>query len=325
MKINKLQIGFDFDNVDFCKTIITPNISTINVAINTSSKKTEKKQVNVKEDVDFDENVVSTNLRDLYNKDIRDVDNKLLTIEEEKEYFERISKGDKKAKDEFVKLNLRLVISIAKTYTSNTDSFSNLDIIQEGNIGLLKAVEKYNPSLGNKFSTFAVWWIHQAIKRSLEDKTRQIRIPNHRTQQINRINKFIQKYKNENYSEPSISTISQELNCSEKSIEKAMSYNIGMTSININFTEDKETELGDILSNGFNVEDHVINQEDKKTLYESIKLLDDTEKEIIILRYYNKYKISQIEKMLGISRNNINKTLKNALLKMKKSFKNKIV
>lgn len=131
----------------------------------------------------------SANIVDLYLKDIKNLNYKLLTREEERELFKRIKQGDLDAKNELIEKNLKLVITIAKDYQNRGLALE--DLIQEGNIGLMKAVDKFDLSYENKFSTYATWWIKQAIYKALLDKTRLVKLPTHLVEQMYIIKKVI--------------------------------------------------------------------------------------------------------------------------------------
>lgn len=348
---DKNQIGFDFNSLSTIELKpLTPikneGIKNVDLDINNTKIIDMPKKNNIKElsselstvnnididnfdiDAELDNDIfdnedntsyVPTN-RDLYAKDLGTVNADTLTLEEEIEYFKKIHNGDQKAKEEFINKNLKLVVSVAKKYSSYTTSFSDLDIIQEGNLGLLKAVEKFDPTKGNKFSTCAVWWINQTIKRALEDKTRFVRIPNHRVQQINKINKFVESYKAEHHETPTIEEIASQLNCKTISVKKALDCNMNVTSMNVNYTSDKESELGEILTDGNTIEDVFVQREDYSNLYAGFNKLNDLEKQIITMHIINKHKISHIERMLNLKRSQINKTIETALSKMRKEF-----
>ena len=154
------------------------------------------------EDLDEAMNIESISLDDpvkLYLKEIGRVP--LLTTDEERELAEKILDGDEKAKKRLTEANLRLVVSIAKRYVGRGMHF--LDLIQEGNVGLIKAVEKFDHTKGFKFSTYATWWIRQAITRAIADQARTIRIPVHMVETINRLKKVQSQLLHENGSEPS--------------------------------------------------------------------------------------------------------------------------
>ena len=159
---------------------------------------------------DFDELFADTELQmydnislgypiKIYLKEISNIE--LLSPSRERQLAMRAQKGDKKARDELIKANLRLVISIAKRYTGRGLSF--LDLIQEGNIGLIKAVDKFDWRKGFKFSTYATWWIRQSITRAIADQARTIRIPVHLVETINRMNRVIREYLQEHGEYPS--------------------------------------------------------------------------------------------------------------------------
>lgn len=144
----------------------------------------------------------------MYLKEIGQV--KLLTAEEEIELAKRVSEGDKKAKDRLTEANLRLVVSIAKKYSGR--GLHILDLIQEGNTGLIRAVDKFDYTKGNKFSTYATWWIRQAITRAIADQARTIRVPVHMVEVINKATRCNRKLVQELGREPTLEEIAAELN-----------------------------------------------------------------------------------------------------------------
>ena len=258
-----------------------------------------------------------------YINDMRNNENVkgLLTAKEEIEFFKRIEQGDENAKKEFANHNLRLVVSVAKKFFTYGNFFSEGDIIQEGNIGLMTAISKFDYRKGVKFSTYAVFWIEQSIRRAYEDKGQAIRLPNYRQTQLNKINKFKKQYLQEHNREPSIAEIAQETKMKEFSVEKALSYSSVTISLNVSGDEEDGNEMIDSLSDNFNLEEHivnkVINKENIMAVQKGLKLLDEVEKEIILLKYYENYKLSEIEKKLNLTTKEIKKKLNSSFKKIK--------
>ena len=172
---------------------------------------------------------------------------KLLTPSRERKLAMRAKKGDKRARDELIKCNLRLVISIAKRYTGRGLSF--LDLIQEGNIGLMKAVEKFDWKKGYKFSTYATWWVRQAITRAIADQARTIRIPVHLVETINRMNKIIREYLQEHGEYPSTEELARLLDKPIEKMDEILQATKEVISVDaqINGSEDDEAYIGDFI------------------------------------------------------------------------------
>jgi RNA polymerase primary sigma factor len=180
----------------------------------------------------------------LYLKQISNIP--LLTAEEEKELGLRIADGDKKAMDKLVSHNLRLVVSIAKRYRGC--GIPLLDLIQEGNIGLMKAAEKFDLNKGCRFNTHATWWVRQTINRSLADKSRTIRIPSNVSELVNKIKKvsapMIQKLNRF----PTSEELSAELGIEIDKIETALDMSQAVASLDVPVSEDEETNMGDLIA-----------------------------------------------------------------------------
>ena len=181
-------------------------------------------------------------IEDMYRQYLSEITKKPLTPEQEKEYWVRIKNGDKLAYDEFVECNLRLVISIAKRYHSY--ELDKLDLVQEGNIGLIKAMQKFSPDKGNKFSTYATWWIRQGITRAIADTGRTIRIPVHQTQKVAKYKKTIEELQTELKMTPTREQIRERLGWTEREYNRIEIDAQDVVSLNqLVGGEDNETEL----------------------------------------------------------------------------------
>lgn len=170
----------------------------------------------------------------------------LLTAEEEVYLAEQVKLGNKSARDKLINSNLRLVVSIAKKY--NTTSMTMDDRIQEGNLGLAKAVEKFDPTKGYRFSTYATWWIRQAITRAIADKEKSIRLPVHYVEEIKKVQKFIKEYEQKNNIYPTKSEIAKELDMSVKKVEDILKNSIEVSSLNRTIGDDDDSTLEDFIS-----------------------------------------------------------------------------
>ena len=179
----------------------------------------------------------------MYLKEIGQV--KLLTAEEEIELAKRVSEGDKKAKDRLTEANLRLVVSIAKKYSGR--GLHILDLIQEGNTGLIRAVDKFDYTKGNKFSTYATWWIRQAITRAIADQARTIRIPVHMVETINKVIRVSRQLLQELGHDPSPNEIAAEMNMPVDKVREILKIAQEPVSLETPIGEEEDSHLGDFI------------------------------------------------------------------------------
>ena len=219
----------------------------------------------------------------MYLKEIGKVS--LLTADEEIELAKRMEQGDEEAKKRLAEANLRLVVSIAKRYVGRGMLF--LDLIQEGNLGLIKAVEKFDYRKGYKFSTYATWWIRQAVTRAIADQSRTIRIPVHMVENMNRIIRKSRSMVQELGREPSIKEVAQALDLPVEKVSDAIRMNMEPVSLEMPIGEEEETHLGDFIQDCGSM---IPLEETTRVLLneqlsEALSTLTRREEEVLRLRY----------------------------------------
>lgn len=209
----------------------------------------------------------------------------LLTPQEEVELAERIKKGDKEARDRMISANLRLVVKIAHDY--NNFGLPLLDLISEGNIGLIKAVERFDPSKGGKLSTYAAWWIKQAIKRALANQSKTIRLPVHLVDKIAKMRQVTSKLAEELDREPTDDEVAYEMGVSANRVSHLKSVSVRPSSLDAPIGEDGDTNFGDLI--GDEMQSTPLENLQQKTtsndIQSVINLLEPRESEIIRLRF----------------------------------------
>ncbi len=237
------NMDFDVDQVDkFYESLETAGISIIDTAeeeeeILTESNIEKFEKSLASEGVSIDDPVK------VYLKEIGSFP--LLSLDEEIELAERILQGDAKAKKRLAEANLRLVVSIAKRYVGRGMLF--LDLIQEGNLGLIKAVEKFDHTKGFKFSTYATWWIRQAITRAIADQARTIRIPVHMVETINKVKKVQSQLLHKNGQEPSVEDLAAELDMPQDKVREILKVAQEPISLESPIGEEEDSHLGDFI------------------------------------------------------------------------------
>jgi RNA polymerase primary sigma factor len=278
---------------------------------------TERKEIKQRKEAEFKE-IANDSIR-LYLCEIGRV--KLLTAKEEVDLARRIAKGDQSAKSKLAEANLRLVVSIAKKYIGRGLSF--LDLIQEGNIGLFRAVEKFDPNRGFKFSTYATWWIRQAITRAIADQARTIRIPVHMVETINKLTHAQRRLVQELGREPLVEELAAEMDMDVKKVRHIMKISQDIVSLEAPVGTEEDSKLGDFIEDdeALSPSESTNRQLIKENIHEMLQYLSPRERKIIEMRFGLKdgvgHTLEEVGKEFHVTRERIRQIEAKVLQKLK--------
>ena len=255
----------------------------------------------------------------MYLKEIGKIS--LLSLDEETELSKRIAEGDETAKNRLAESNLRLVVSIAKRYVGRGMLF--LDLIQEGNIGLMKAVDKFDVTKGYKFSTYATWWIRQAITRAIADQARTIRVPVHMVETINKLARIQRQLTLELNREPTEQELAKKMNVSIDKIREIYKISQEPVSLETPIGEEDDSHLGDFIKDERNMspEEYATNEMLKDEIADVLLTLTEREEKVIRLRFGledgKSRTLEEVGQMFGVTRERIRQIEAKALRKLR--------
>ena len=285
----------------------------------------EQDEEKYKEYADLSSGKVYDNVK-IYLKSIGKVP--LLKTEQEKEIAKRIQAGDQDAKDELIEANLRLVVAIAKKYVGRGLQF--LDLIQEGNLVLVKAVDKFDYTKGFKFSTYATWWIRQAITRAIADQARTIRIPVHMVETINKLTRVQRQLVQELDREPTAEEIAERLgNISAEKVREIQKISMEPVSMETPIGEEDDSHLGDFIEDkhALSPDEYATNELLKDEINNVLMMLTERERKVIQLRFGlidgRARTLEEVGKVFGVTRERIRQIEAKALRKLKHPTKSK--
>ncbi|QGY46367.1 sigma-70 family RNA polymerase sigma factor [Maribellus comscasis] len=253
----------------------------------------------------------------------------LLSAEKEVELAKRIKKGDRQALETLIKANLRFVVSVSKQYQNQ--GLSLPDLINEGNLGLIKAAERFDETRGFKFISYAVWWIRQSILQALAEQARIVRLPLNKIGSINKINKAFNKLEQEFQREPTVEEVAEIMEARPEMIEDSMNFSSVHVSMDAPIREEEANNMYDVMLNDDSPspDNSLIDSSLRKEIERSLSTLGDREAEI--LRFYfglNGYQAHTLEEIgdeFGLTRERVRQIKEKAIKKLKNQYRNRLL
>lgn len=288
---------------------------------------------------DDDENDGTKNKEQYYSDNSKDIDGlvvylkeignvPLLTQEEEIALFQRVANGDEYAKQRIISSNLRLVVSIAKHYRAPNMTLQ--DLIQEGSLGLIRSIDKFEYKKGFKFSTYATWWIKQAITRAISDQSRIVRVPVHMNESINKMQRAKNNFVNAHHREPSDTELAELMGITKRKLREIQTAAADTISTETPVGEEGDTTLGDFIvdKDSQTAEQNVIEQEKHNRIMMAIETLTPREQMVIIKRFGldggREYTLDEIGKEIGVTRERVRQIEGKALRKLRHCSRSRI-
>ena len=252
----------------------------------------------------------------------------LLSVDEEVELAQKIKKGDRRALERLTRANLRFVVSVAKQYQNQ--GLSLPDLINEGNVGLIKAAEKFDETRGFKFISYAVWWIRQSILQAIAEQSRIVRLPLNQVGSVNKINRELNKFEQEHERRPSIDEIADRIDLPEEKVEEAMKANNRHVSMDAPFVDGEDNSLLDVLAdNNMPMADKALVQESlRKEIDRAIDLLNDREQKVVRAFFgigSPEMTLEEIGDKYNLTRERVRQIKEKAIRRLRHNTKNKLL
>lgn len=251
-----------------------------------------------------------------------------ISVEEEVELAQRIRNGDRKALEKLTKANLRFVVSVAKQYQNQ--GLSLPDLINEGNLGLIRAAEKFDETRGFKFISYAVWWIRQSILQALAEQSRIVRLPLNQVGSVNKINRMLSKFEQEHERKPSIEEISEKVDLPEEKVDDALRINGRHVSMDAPFSDSEDGSLLDVLPNSDtpSTDSELVRESLHEEIKNLLKMLNERECTIISMFYgidQPEMTLEEISNQTGLTRERVRQIKEKAIRRLRANTSNKIL
>ena len=252
----------------------------------------------------------------------------MISAEEEVELAQRIKKGDQKALERLTKANLRFVVSVAKQYQNQ--GLSLPDLINEGNLGLLKAAERFDETRGFKFISYAVWWIRQSILQAISEQSRIVRLPLNQVGSVNKINREINRFDQLNERRPSVDEIAEKVDLPQDKIDEAMSINGHHISVDAPFVEGEDNSLLDVMTNAESpmADKELVDESLKSEIQTALNSLNERERNVVEASYginQPELTLEEIGSKFGLTRERVRQIKEKAIRKLRNSKTNKFL